>query len=231
MVTVWRLGKTKVIRLLGIDHPATSIRHESTGPTNQTPPMPAPTLPHEVVEMIIAHLPRGTLKACSLTCRSWYIATAPYLHHTFTFTAGRPGLPRSQLGPLSKLHELGLMSLMKEIRVKQGDGPGSWFVPEAFTYLDLRYFSAFTNVHTLALENAQIRRFVPDNGRYFEHFSPTLRSIALYNPDCTPRQLSHFLSFFPNLDDINLDHIDIHIDTLADTNLVSFPTPKLGGGS
>jgi len=179
--------------------------------------------------MIIAHLPRGTLKACSLTCRSWYIAAVPYLHHTFTFTTGRSGAARRQLEPLSKLHELGLMSLVKEIRVKQGAGSSSWFVPEAITYLDLRYFSAFTNVHTLALENMEIYRFIPDVGRYFEHFSPTLRSIALYNPDCTPRQLSHFLSFFPNLDDIDVDQTSSRMDDTSHSDLVSFSAPKLGG--
>ena len=102
-------------------------------------------------------------------------------------------------------------------------------MPEAFERLDLRYFSAFTNVHTLALENAQISRFIPDIGRYFEHFSLTLRSIALYNPDCTPLQLSYFLSFFPNLDDVNVDHTGSPMDDTPPTNLVSFSAPKLRG--
>ena len=77
--------------------------------------MPAPTLPHEVVEMIIAHLVRDLddLKACSLTCRSWYTPAAQHLHDTFTFTMGRPKVTRNQLKPLSKLHGLGLMSLVK----------------------------------------------------------------------------------------------------------------------
>ena len=43
-------------------------------------------LPQEIIEMIIADvlLDTPTLKACSATCRSWYIATLPHLHHTLT---------------------------------------------------------------------------------------------------------------------------------------------------
>jgi len=237
MASVWRRGKTKVNRLLGIKPPETSTGHEPTGPTHSSPPQtpppptptppppppPAPTLPHEVVEMIIAHLPRhrsATLKACSLTCRSWYIAAAPHLHRTFTFTGGG----------LAKLHELGLMPLVKNIRVRQGIGStSSWFLPQAFGHLDLHYFSAFTNVHTLGLENVEIRLFIPSIKRYFGHFSPTLRSIALYNPCCTPRQLSYFLSLFPNLDDINIDQTPRKLTDPTDATLVPFSAPKLQG--
>jgi hypothetical protein len=66
--------------------------------------------------MIIAHIAHDldALKACSLTCRSWYIAASPtpspypYPHEL-----------RGKLKPLSKLHQLGLMPFIKEIRVEQ----------------------------------------------------------------------------------------------------------------
>ena len=47
---------------------------------------PANRLPLEVVEIIIAHLiyNKLSLLTCSLTCRSWYIATVPHIHHTLT---------------------------------------------------------------------------------------------------------------------------------------------------
>ena len=37
------------------------------------------------------------------------------------------------------------MPLIKEIRVER---KGIWFMPQAFSRRDLRYFSAFENVHT-----------------------------------------------------------------------------------
>ena len=232
LVTTWRRGKAKFNRLLGNEPPTACARHESTDSARPTRPFPSP-FPHDIVEMIIAHLTHHhyTLKMCSLTCRSWYIAAAHHLHHTFTFTGNRPEVDRNQLEPLSKLHELGLIPLVREIRVKQGAGSGPWFLPRAFSHVDLQYFSSFTNVRTLSVENMQIHRFIPGIERYFEHLSPTLRSIVLYNPCCTPRQLSYFLSLFPNLDNTYIDQIDAHIPNpiVSDTELVSFSAPKMRG--
>jgi len=232
VVTVWRRSKAKINRLLTNEPPTACAKHESTDAARPTRPFPSP-FPHDIVEMIVAHLTHHhyTLKMCSLTCRSWYIAATRHLHHTFTFTGIRPEIDRSRLEPLSKLHELGLIPLVKEIRVRRGAGGGPWFLPRAFSPIDLQYFSAFSNVHTLNVENMQIHRFIPGIERYFEHFSPTLRSVALYNPCCTPRQLSYFLSLFPNLDDIDIDQTDAHVPnpTIPDTELVLFSAPKLQG--
>jgi len=60
----------------GGDSPETSTTHRS----------PATRLPLEVVEIIIAYLRYDTrsLRACTQTCHSWYIAAVPHLHHTLT---------------------------------------------------------------------------------------------------------------------------------------------------
>jgi len=58
------------------------------------------------------------------------------------------------------------------------------------------YPSAFANVHTLELPGVETHHFMPGIKRYFKHLSPALRSLSLINAYCTPRQLSHFLSFF-----------------------------------
>ena len=106
-----------------------------------------------------------------------------------------------------------------------------WFVPGAFSRHDLRYFSAFANVQVLVIHDLQIHSFIPGIERYFEQFSPTLRSIALYGPRSTSRQLSHFFSLFPNLDDIWLDapHQFTSNTTVPDSELVPFSSPKLRG--
>ena len=231
METVWRRCKAKVDRLPGNTPSETCTAHESTC-----------HLPYEIVDIIIAHLAHDleTLKACSLACHSWYTVAVPHLQHTLilrrdtpSFTHGElnPLSTRDKLRPLAELHELGLSPLVKEIQVDQWRGAGSWFVPQTFSRRDLRHFSAFTNVHTLKLRGVEINRFVPGFEHYFEHLSPTLRSITLFNPYCTPQQLSHFLSLFPNLDNVEIWHGRgcLCNTAIPNSKLVPFSTPKLGG--
>jgi len=174
IVTALRRGKTKVDRFLGHTFPQTRTT--------------IPPLPYDIVDTIIAHLThdRRTLTACSLTCRSWYIAA-----YTLTLTERRPGTDHNLLKPLWRLQELGLIPLVREIRVDQKRFMPPWFMPQAFHHSDLRYFSAFASVQVLKLRNFDIRPFIQCVERYFGYFAPTLRSIALYNPRCTPRDLPH----------------------------------------
>ena len=221
-IAVWHKGKIEINRLLRNTPPRTRPIGESTS-----------RFPYEIMEMVIAHLTHDldTLKACSLTCRSWYIVAVTHLHHTLLLRRNGPGVARSELRPLSKLHRLHLMPLVKEIRVKQFSRTSDWFVPHAFSRRDLRYFSAFANVQTLVLQGLRLDLFAPDIERYFGHFSQSLRSITLSMPRCTPRQLSHFLSLFPNLDDIEVRYTRTFIPdtTIPHGELVPFSTPKLRG--
>jgi hypothetical protein len=210
MRIVWHRGKANINRLLDNTPPT----HEST-----------PHLPYEIVEMIIVHIAHdlNALKAFSLTCRSWYTAAAPNLYHTLTLTS------RVELKPLSNLHQLGLMPFVKEIRVVQYSH--TWLVPQAFSHGDLYYFSAFANVQTLTFEGTGNPCFMPGVERHFQHLSPTLRSIAFYGSFCAPRQLPHFLSLFPNLDDITIWRVLVPPPNAitSDTEAVPFSTPRLGG--
>lgn len=222
MTTTWRRGKAAVGRLLDNAPPKTRTAHESTS-----------CFPYEITEMIVAYLTHDldALKACSLTCRSWYTVAVSHIHHTLILGRKTPEKPRDKLKILSKLQERGLMPLVKEIRVS---ARYSWYplsAPGAFSHNCLRYYSAFTNVQTLRLDHLDISSFAPAIGRYFEHFSPTLRSIALWNPRCTSRQLSHFLSLFSNLDDIYIRRIYTYALEMSapDTALVPHSPPKLRG--
>jgi len=220
MAIIWRRGRAKVNRLVSTAPPEIRTARESACP-----------LPAEIVEMIIAHLIRDldALKACSSTCRSWYIVAVPHLHHTLRLGLSTPGNARKKLEPLSKLHELGLMSFVQEIKVYEFSSLHPWIVPQAFSRRDLRYWSAFANVQTLKLNHPEIHRFIPGIERYFEHFSPTLQTITLTYPRCTPRQLSYFLSLFSNLDNIKISGIAMPNTTIPDTELVPFSAPKLRG--
>jgi len=232
MGIIWQRGKARINRL----HTAPLETRAAHGCR----------VPYDIVEMILAHLTRdltrdvSTLKACSLTCRSWYIAALPHLRHIITLRSVRPSFISGKLGvtstrdklkPISRLHELGQTPLVREIRVEVwGDMP-AWFVPRAFSHRDLRYFSAFANVQSLEIRRLQIDQFIPGVERYFEHFAPTLRSIRLYYPSCTPRQLSHFLSLFSNLDSIEISEVctsRLNM-TIPDGELVPFSAPKLRG--
>ena len=221
---VWRRGNANINRLLGNPPP-------DAPPETHTAHRTASRLPYEIVEIIITHTAHdlGALKACSLTCRSWYIAAVPHLHHTLTLTDAKPRTARSKLKPLSHLHRLGLMLLIKEIRMDQRHT--RWLTPRAFSARNLSHFSALANVQTLRVQYLEIPCFIPGIERYFGHLSSTLRSIALMEPTCTPRQLSYFLSLFPNLDNIAIWHTPTRSPntTIPDTDLVPFSTPRLRG--
>lgn len=223
IVTVWHRGKAKVNHLLGgaPQPPKTFIVSESTC-----------RVPYEIVEVIIAHLIHDlyTLKACSLTCRSWYSIAATHIHHTLTLLWNTPG-PRINCPELlAGLHALDLIRFVKEIKVLQGPDPISWFSPQQLTH------PVFANIHTLKIQNAQIYRFLP--GGVTPHtesnlgiLSPTLRSIMLCHPNCTPRQLSHFFSLFPNLDDIGVFGIGARMQDppVLNTEPIPFSASKLRG--
>jgi len=222
MAIVWNRGKARINRLLRIAPPMTRAMHDLTY-----------RFPPELTEMIIAHLSGDlhALKAFSLTCREWYIAAVPHLHHTLTLKDTVPEKIHDKLKPVSKLDELGLAPHVKEIRVMQPRRTANfWFKPQAFSRHDLRHFSAFTNVQVLILQNMDISSFMPNVDRYFGHLSPTLRTIVLGQPRCTPRQLLSFLSLFSNLDDIYIySPIRETTKVVHDSELVLFSSPKLRG--
>jgi hypothetical protein len=92
--------------------------------------------PQELVELIISHLihDKRTLLACSMTSYSWYIAAVPHLHHTLTtdndpLSNGANGKylwPR----PLRKSYNLGLLPLVKRLRIRSGERPFNEFAPK-----------------------------------------------------------------------------------------------------
>jgi hypothetical protein len=146
-----------------------------------------------------------------------------------TFTIPSPSRDVCELKPLYKLRRLGLAPLVKEIQVVQTSR--MWLVPWAFDSRDFGCFSDFANVQTLTFECLEISLFMPDVERYFGHFPPTLRSLTLSSvPLCTPRHLSHFLSLFPNLDDIAIWQFSMHRHNLTPPIQSSFRSPRRGCG-
>jgi len=189
------------------------MRSANTSPeTPATRSSPAVELPLDVVEMIIAHLIYDTrsLFACSMTCRCWYVAAVPHLHHTLaTQTRPYPGYPghgKTWPKPLVRMHKLGLLPFVKTLHIREVSYyfDVNRLFPEMFHRTLLHQYSAMTNLQELAIDNLNIDKFIPKLRQCFGHFSPTLRSLALREPEGSCRQIIYFIGFFQHLEDLKL---------------------------
>ena len=184
------------------------MRHGGAPPKGS--PSTAARLPQEVVEMIIVHLiyDKYDLIACSLTCYSWYIAAVPHLHHTLiVLTTSLMGVREKFMWPIPLLHmhNLGLLPLVKRLRICKGCVPDhNPFPPARFNYFIRHRLSAFTNIQELEVDRLDIPRFIPRLRRYFGHFIPTLRSLALREPAGCYRQVLYFIGLFQHLENLKL---------------------------
>ena len=186
---VWYRSKAKIRNIFKRDRSETSTSRLYSG-----------GLPLELVEMIIAHVEPDTqtLKACSGTCRSWYIATLPHLHHTLSLRR-KEDRAHGGLMPLQRLDKIRLLPFVKRLHI--------WhcFLPsEIFNAQGLAYFSALTNIQELELESLDLRSFIPQVQPYLGPFMPRLRSLALIRPNGPHQLVLYLLGLFPNLDDFKL---------------------------
>ena len=184
-------------------------------------------LPEEIMCMIATLLTDDlkTLKACSLTSRHWHDTVAPYIHHTLLLESKTHKTLWGHLRRLPKSERYG-QSFMPHVRVIRVNAEG-WFRRQIFNKRSLEFFSAFDNVHILEIKRLDIKSFMPDITRYFQQFSPTLRSISLHDPICySPHELPYFLSHFPNLDDINIWQYDALSDVVIPGVELSPSPPK-----
>ena len=185
--------------------------------------------------MVIAHLihDRRGLLSCSLTCHSWYTASAPYIHHTLVVqTVSRCDRPRLVWPkPLQEATKLGLLPLVKKFRIRVGFSDTATFSLKRFNWGTLRQFSALTNVQELAIDYLDIPSFMPKTRQYFGHFSPTVRSLALRKPKGTSRQIIFFIGLFQHLEDLKLlyDAIDPQEELTDNRALVPSFIPPLSG--
>ena len=153
--------------------------------------------------MVIAHLTydRLNLITCSLTCRSWYIAAVPHLHHTLTIASLYSlGVETRRTRSLLDKHHLCLLPLVKKFRIDRlnGSSPDKLIIPL------LPQFFALTNVRELEIEGLDIPSLIPSIQRYFQNILPTLRSLTLRTPYGSPRQILYFVGQFQYLEDLTL---------------------------
>jgi hypothetical protein len=204
-------------------------------PDPETPtayPCPIARLPHELLNLIISHFiyDKRTLLACSLTCYSWYIVTVHHLHHTLTtdndyFHDSKRYWPK----PLRRSYNLGLLPLVRRLRIRSRDYPD--FTSWKLGWFTLPYFSALTNLQELGIDNLQVSGFISNIQQYFGHLLPTLRFLALQNPQGSSRQILYFIGFFPNLQDLKIQYAvpKDEQESTDDATLVPLSTPPLRG--
>ena len=196
---------------------------------------PIASLPQEIVEIILSCFiyDTPTLIACSLTCYSWYIATVSHLHHSLTTdNAPYPNWREKKYQtwplPLKRSYELGLLPFVKRFRIRERDHE---FGPKQLSGRTMHYFSAFTNLQELGIDYLQVSNFMPNIHGCFGHLSPTLRFLALQEPNGSCRQILYFIGLFPILQDFKLqyDFTGNKWGDVADATLIPLSTPPLRG--
>ena len=132
-------------------------------------------------------------------------------------------------GPLQNSYELGLLPLVgKRFRFRLDFYPDNKFTLNDHT---LRYFSALTNLQELGIDHLRVPDFMPNIQRCFGHFAPTLRFLALKEPEGSCRQILYFIGLFPHLQDLKLFYrtpIE-NRESTADLELVPLSIPPLCG--
>ena len=134
--------------------------------------------------MIIVYLIYDTdsLLACSSTCYLWYSTTGPHLHHTLTTDDWVIPSQYQRLRwpvPLQKSYDFGLVPCVKQFWIRTEH---SEFGPNWFDRYTLCYFSAFTDLRELGIDNLQTSGFVSNSQWYFGRLSLTLRFLTLDSP-------------------------------------------------
>ena len=210
-------------------------RRYSGGVPPTTRSSPTTGLPMEVIEMIVAYLiyEKPSLIACSLTCRSWYIAVVPHLHHTFIAPIGHLFQRQEYMWPRPLLckHKLGLLPLVKIFWICSSHSYHPEFSPKLLDCDTLSPFFSLTNVRQLWIDHLDIPSFVPKIQRYFIYFVPTLRRLVLKEPKGSDRQIVYFIGLFQHLEDLELIHDGTRVQEEPADDLTLIPPfiPPLRG--
>jgi len=199
---VWYLSQTGIQR----------IRPGSTPETSTTPASPASRLHLELVQEIMAYLSddKHSLRTCSLTCYSWYIASISHLHYALVVDPNLSG-EFQWPNPLLHMHALGLLPLVEVVWIRGRRSPRA-FSSELLDNRILRQFHALSNVRQLMIEYLDIPTFMPSIRRNIRHFLPTVQHLSLREPKGSRRQIIYFIGLFQHLDDLRLLYDEVNFD-------------------
>jgi len=103
------------------------------------------------------------------------------------------------------MHRLGLLPLVKRFQFHAGhEYRHREFSPKLFNCCTLRWFRALASVQEFGIDFLNVPSFMPRIGRYFGHFLPTVRSVALSEPKGSCRQIVYFIGMFKHLENLKL---------------------------
>ena len=180
-----------------------------------------PSLPSELEEMILSYVcDFDALLWCSLTCRGWRRLVVPRLHYSLTVLITGSEL-KEWPNPLKMLHEFCLLPYVKRLSILEGRCED--FTLELFCLCSLEYFSAFKNLRELSIDRLRVADFIPNIQQHFEHFAPTIESIALYLPLASCREILYFIGSFKNLQDFTLRDFHATKEDEVTANLALVP--------
>ena len=191
-------------------------------------------LPQEILEIVIDHLAcdKPSLCACCMTCYSWYIAAVPLLHQTLFVSAYPFGARKSRWpNAIVDMRRLGLLHLVKNLRI-YGDDIFNVISPKLFPRSVMSSFATLKHVRELKIWHLDIPSFMPRIQKYFGHFLPTVRLLALTSPKGTRRQILFFIGLFQHLEDLWLYDITLRsgdVEPADDSTLIPPSSPPLGG--
>ena len=200
--------------------------------TPTTRPSPTTKLPQEIIEAIIAFLANDTrsLRACCLTCYSWYIAAVPHLHSNLLISEHFFGRRFRWPNPIRHMHALGLLPFVRTFWFGTAATGGDIFSPKQFNHRTLRQFSALANVQKLMIDHLDIPSFMPRVQQHFGHFLPTLRELYLRKPKGSRRQILYFIGMFKHLEDLELRQLlDVQEELAGDLTPAPPFVPPLRG--
>ena len=224
---LWYRAITKIELLLYGGTPGARASTEHSSPIIRL------QIPQDVVEIIISYFvyDTPTLLACSMTCYSWYIATAPHLHHSLTIN---DDIHFSNMGYRSfqTSYRLGLLPFVKRLRIRRWPYWSEIGVtPGRLCRRTFHRLSVLTNLRELGIDDLEVSRFMPRIRRCFGCFSPTLRFLTLRDPRGSCRQILYFIGLFPNLQDLKLHYIRLtdEQESTVDATLVPLSIPPLRG--
>lgn len=153
-----------------------------------------------------------TLKACAATCFRWYHIATPHIYRTLVLQKWHIDVlneyQNNRTSPLPSLLELGFLALVKNLEFKREMLVDRWVAAAIFDSRSIPYFRAMVNLQELKIADLDFAKFWAGFEKYFGHFSPTLRSVALSRPNGTRRELIDFFRLFPKLDDIEISCYD-----------------------
>jgi len=177
------------------------------------------------LDVIITYLfyDMRSLRACAMTCRSWYTATVPHLNRTLTIETYSRIRSSRWPNPLRRRHALRLLPLVKYLWVYGCNNDNVGLSPTLFSRRTLCQVSALTNVQELEVGYLDIPNFIPQIQQYFKHFLPTLRSLGLREPRGSNRWIIYFIGLFQHLPDLSPIYREVNLREQAAIDLTLVP--------